>query len=103
MQRELGYAYGIAGVIPLILYHLGKTVEELTDVIIFITALSLGVVSFMIENYYGIAAAVSYSFNHFVIHDTGEFLDLPAIDIFNYGLCFYCFYSFKAISYSKII
>ncbi|KAF5273556.1 hypothetical protein FQR65_LT04554 [Abscondita terminalis] len=97
-RYELGICHAGASLIPFSLYLADKSKEEATDTLIAITGISLGVASFLAENYFGVASSISYLFNHFILRE-GQFdTDFPILDLYNYGLCFFCFFALKTLS-----
>ncbi|KAK4878981.1 hypothetical protein RN001_007127 [Aquatica leii] len=94
---ELAICHAGASLIPFSLYLADKSKEDITDAIIAIGGISLGVTSLLQGNYFGVAASVSYLFNHFVLREGQLDIDLPIIDLYNYGLCFFCYFALRAL------
>jgi len=67
------------------------------DLIISINSLAFLLTCLQIENYYGVALLLSFSFGYFYVGDCGFFLDteVPAIDIYQYIQCFLCYFTLK--------
>lgn len=85
--------------IPLVFYLADSSRDEkLEEAVIPINIIALGVVSFLAENYYGIATAVSYAIDHYIVLKQGEsFESIPAQDLYNYGLCFFAYFALRAL------
>ncbi|EFA03612.1 uncharacterized protein LOC658581 [Tribolium castaneum] len=98
-DRYLSWAWTILPTIPLVCYLVDASSDEkLEEAIIPINLIALGVVCFLAENYYGIAAAVSYAIDHYIVLKQGESLEsIPAQDLYNYGLCFFAYFALRAI------
>lgn len=96
---ELAYLHAGIPLLPLAAYLSNRERRDLVDMIIFLNLVSMGIVSFVGNRYYGVAAAVSFAINYFIIRDEGDFADaLPAQDLFNYGMCFAAYFALRALS-----
>lgn len=95
---ELAYLHAGIPLLPLAIYIARRERRDLVQMIIALNLTSMVIVSFLGKKYYGIAAAVSFAINYFVIKDEGDFADMPAQDLFNYGMCFAAFFSLKALA-----
>ncbi|KAK5645877.1 hypothetical protein RI129_004341 [Pyrocoelia pectoralis] len=95
--EELAMIHSGASILPFCLYLANRSKEDVIDAIIAVNVISLGVVSLLHENYYGVAASVSYFFNHFFLREGRFDVDLPVTDLYNYGLCFFCYFSFRSL------
>ncbi|KAF2899765.1 hypothetical protein ILUMI_06419 [Ignelater luminosus] len=101
-QKELAYLHSLVSVLPLTLYLADRSKDDLVDLIIAANCVSLGVVSFLHENYYGISAAISYMINHFWLREGNfDIEDVPVLDLFNYGLCFFCYFALRTLQGGK--
>lgn len=69
----------------------------MVDGILGLNVISMAVVSFMTENYWGLAAAASFVIAHFCIKDEGDVHDIPAQDLYNYGMCFFAYFALRAL------
>lgn len=98
MVWEGAYAHVGASALPLIAYIADKDKRQVVDLLLSINVLSLGIVAGMNKNYFGVAAAVSFLINYFIIKDEGDVMDIPALDLFNYGMCFFELFSLRAFS-----
>lgn len=93
-HRELAYLHSLAAVLPFTLYLAEKPEQQrnLTDLIISLNFESLVIVSFMNENYYGVAAALFYLFSYAAVaNNRSDIEGLPPKDLSNYCLCFFCY------------
>lgn len=96
---ELAYLHAGLPLIPFAAYLSGKEKKDIGEVVVALNLASMGVISFMGKKYYGVAAAVSFALNYFVIKDQGDFADsIPAIDLFNYGMCFACYFALRGLA-----
>lgn len=87
--------------VPILLkFHISDSNKliKFIDSITIINLISLLIISFLHQNFYGIAAGVTFATAHFVITDCFTFRDSPAIDFNNYCMCFYTMFAFKAIN-----
>lgn len=99
-DRYLSWAWTILPMIPLVCYLAdASTDDKLEEAVIPLNLIALGVVSFLAENYYGIATAISYAIDHYLVLKQGQQYDIPAQDLYNYGLCFFAFFALRAIGY----
>lgn len=97
-QVELAYIHSAVALLPLTLYLADRAKDELIDTIIAVNGISLGFIAFIHQNYYGLSASISYLFNHFCLRDGNfDFENVPAIDLFNYGLCFFCYFALQTL------
>nr|CAI5866153.1 unnamed protein product [Callosobruchus analis] len=96
--REIALADALLSLSPLILY-LGKNdTSDLIDTVIASNAVILGVLSFIHQNYFGLAACLSYIFAHFAIReDKQTHFSINSQDLYNYGLCFYAAFALRAV------
>ncbi|KAF5281526.1 hypothetical protein FQA39_LY05061 [Lamprigera yunnana] len=95
--REVAALFAGSALLPLSLYLADKPKEDVIDSIIACSGISMGIASFLYERFYGIAASLSYLFNHFVLREGQIDMDIPMLDLYNYGLCFYCCFAFKCL------
>ncbi|XP_028139189.1 uncharacterized protein LOC114333504 [Diabrotica virgifera virgifera] len=103
---QYGYTYEVAlgnmiiPLIPVISYLANSNYRslELLDGILCLNCGVLLYLSFTEENYFGLAAGVSYLVNYFWIKkgDRSQF-DIPTQDLFNYAMCFFAYFSLKAV------
>lgn len=95
---DVAYLHAALPLVPLALYLAKKERRELAEIIIALNLASMAVVSFLGKRYYGIAAAVSFAINYFVIKDEGDVIDaIPAQDLFNYGMVFAAYFALKGL------
>ncbi|KAB0798214.1 hypothetical protein PPYR_09207 [Photinus pyralis] len=96
-KEELAVLHCGASILPFCLYLAGRSKEDIIDASIALNVISLGVISLLHENYYGVAASISYFFNHFFLRE-GQFdVDIPITDLYNYGLSFFCYFSYRSL------
>lgn len=98
--QPIELAYVLAGIplLPLTAYLASRERRDIVDAIIALNILSMGTISFLETKYFGVAAAVSFFINYFIIRDEGEFLDdVPSQDLFNYGMCFAAYFALRAL------
>lgn len=78
-----------------------RTKSKPTDVFIAINSIFLLIVSFLNENYHGVALSLSYFFGYFIIGESGYFLDteVPSIDAFQYLTCFLNYFTVFTLCY----
>jgi len=67
------------------------------NLVVFTSFACITNISWSHSNYYGLAAAFAYNISIITIGLTGSILDLPAIDMFNYGYIFFNYFAVKAI------
>lgn len=72
--------------------------RDLLKIFLFIYLCSLVYLCYLHSNYYGLNAGLTFAFAHFVITDRYTYLDFPAIDFYNYCICFYLLFCWKAIN-----
>lgn len=96
---ELAYVHAGIPLFPLAGYLANKERRDVVELIIALNLVSLGIVSFLGKKYYGVAAAVSFVINYFIIKDQGDFADaIPAQDLFNYGMCFAAYFALRGLN-----
>lgn len=85
-------------VIPMSLYLVNNELDEdMFDVIVLGNIISLGVISVMQENYYGIVTAISYAANQFLLQNR-DFSEVPRRVFYNVALCFHAFFAYRALA-----
>lgn len=92
-RKELAYAHAAAAALSMLLYLSGKRRTDLVDLVVGVNIFSMAMMGILQENYYAVASAISFTFNHFLL--SGNVIDaedLPIIDIYNYGLCFFSYF-----------
>ncbi|XP_072383014.1 uncharacterized protein [Diabrotica undecimpunctata] len=97
---EVALANMIIPLIPVVSYlsNSNSTNLELLDGILFLNCGVLLWLSFTEENYFGLAAGVSYLVNYFWIKkDDRRHFDIPTQDLFNYAMCFFAYFSLRAV------
>lgn len=94
---EIGYLHLGVALIPVLQSLQGERKRELTDLIIAINTASLGIVSFLHENMNGVIAAVIHFACYCGLVSEKEVLNLPSIDLFNIGMCFFVHFSWLAV------
>lgn len=97
-KQEIAYAHAAVSLIPFVQYLVAKIKLNILDVIIALNVMSLIYISFVTENYFGITAAMSYAINHFVLAKERDLFNVPAEDVYNYGLCFFAYFSLRTIT-----
>lgn len=97
-MQELAYAHAGAPLIPFAAYLANKEKGEVTQTILAITTISLGVVCTMEKNYFGLAAAVSFLVDYFYVKEENDIMNIPSEDLFNYVMCFVSFFSLRALN-----
>ncbi|KAK9869407.1 hypothetical protein WA026_003162 [Henosepilachna vigintioctopunctata] len=83
--------------VPLAFYLLDKNYKDYEKIAMAVNGVSIAFVSLMNNNFWGVAAAISFLFGYLYVKEKGSIRDIPAIDLINYELCFFCFFSSKAI------
>ncbi|CAH1970656.1 unnamed protein product [Acanthoscelides obtectus] len=97
-QKEMAYCDAAMSALPLLLYFADRDSDDLLGLVILANALGFGVLSFMNQNYFGIAASVSYIFAHFSIRKNyRSYFDIHSQDLYNYALCFYAYFAIRAV------
>lgn len=96
-QREIAYLHLVLSLIPLTQYIANKTRDDVIDGLLLLNVISTSVVSYLHENYFGIAAALSFFINHFCVRDESDFFEVPNYDLYNYGMCFFTYFSLRAL------
>lgn len=97
---EIAYAYTLVSLLPLLAYicDLNSSNSDMVDVVIGANCISLGVLSFIHQNYFGVAASISYAFNHFIIKNDNEtYFNVTSQDLYNYAMCFFAFFALKTV------
>ncbi|KAJ8920847.1 hypothetical protein NQ315_015639 [Exocentrus adspersus] len=97
---QIAYAYTLASLFPLVAYMCdhNNIDNEMTDVVIGANCISLGVLAFIHQNYFGVAASISYAFTHFVIKNDNEtYFNITSQDLYNYAMCFFAFFALKTV------
>lgn len=85
-------------VLPMSMYLVNDELDvELFDVIVLGNIISLGVISVMQENYYGIVTAISYAVNLFMLRHR-DFSEVPQRVFYNVALCFHAFFAYRALA-----
>lgn len=84
--------HGICIAWPLYEYFKNEEVSARTlEIVTTINAASLGILSFLRFNIFGMAAAGVYIFNHFFLDHGQKALEYPKEDVYNYGLAIFVF------------
>lgn len=96
-QREIAYPHVLLSFIPLAQYLADRTRTDVIDTLLLLNVISTGVVSFLNENYFGIAVALSFFLNHFCIREDSDLFEAPNYDLYNYGMCFFTYFSLRAL------
>lgn len=99
-MKEIAYAYTLASLLPLISYIFDKSrvSSDLLDTLIGANCITLGVLSLVHQNYFGVAASISYGFSHFMIRNDDEtYFDVNSQDLYNYAMCFFAFFGLNAV------
>lgn len=100
--KELVYAHAGLALIPFGIYltkQNDRDTKDVAEIIIALNLSSMGLVSSLSKKYYGVAAAFSFVINYFVIKDEGDVADsIPALDLFNYGMCFAAYFTLRALA-----
>ncbi|XP_017767905.1 PREDICTED: uncharacterized protein LOC108556342 [Nicrophorus vespilloides] len=91
----VAYLHPLVSLIPFILRSRKMSRFGNKDTFMLMEIFSCCLVSFMTENYFGVACAIAYGLNHFLIQD--EYLNMPSIDIYNYAFCFFTYFSYRAL------
>ncbi|KAJ8936733.1 hypothetical protein NQ314_012180 [Rhamnusium bicolor] len=97
---EIAYAYTVVSILPLITYICDNSnrSNEMVDIIIGVNCISLGVLSFIHQNYFGVASSISYAFTHFIVKNDNEtYFNVTSQDFYNYTMCFFAVFALKAI------
>lgn len=98
--NEIAYAYAFVSFLPIITQITEDTDvnKDLFDTMVAFNCLTLGTLSLIYQNYFGIAACVSYAFTHFVIKNDHEtYFAINSQDLYNYAMCFFAFFSLKTV------
>ncbi|RZC36588.1 hypothetical protein BDFB_012149 [Asbolus verrucosus] len=99
-ERTFSCAWALLPLGALIFYFIENstdTRDTLMEILIPLGLIALGVVSFLAENYYGIATAISYAIDHYCVLKQERNYDIPAQDLYNYGVCFFLYFALRAI------
>ncbi|KAI4464788.1 sox transcription factor [Holotrichia oblita] len=97
-ERAIAYLHPMLSCIPLTAYFVDKNnKEDVIDLLMVLSVLSCGALSYQINNYYGMAAAISFSLNHFYINNKDNIFDVPGRDFYNYALCFFTYFAYRAV------
>lgn len=98
---QIAYAYTLVSLLPLLAYYicdLNSFDNDMVDVVIGANCISLGVLSFIHQNYFGVAASISYAFNHFIVKNDNEtYFNVTSQDLYNYAMCFFAFFALKTV------
>lgn len=95
---ELTYLHAGIPLLPLAIYLSKQERRDIIEIMIAANLVSMGLVSYMGGKYYGIAAAISFAINYFAIKEEGDVFDsIPAVDLFNYGMCFAAYFSVRGL------
>lgn len=97
-MKELAYAHVGLPLIPFAAFLADKEKQEVTQAVVAITTISLGVVSAMEKNYFGLAAAVSFLADYFIVQEESDILNIPSEDFFNYIMCFVSYFALRALN-----
>lgn len=97
-EQILAYLHPMLSCIPFTAYFADKNkCGDVIDFLMFLSIMSCGVLSHQTNNYYGVAAAVSFTLNHFYIKNTDQIYDVPGRDFYNYALCFFAYFAYRAV------
>lgn len=108
MAIELHFYYGydgnfalmniVAAVFPIVCHYASKKPNEyMSDMSLIISLLFVCYIGYVARNYYALAAALCYAGNFFVIGTCGTFADMPAVELFTVGLCFFNWFTARAV------
>lgn len=98
-QKELAYAHPVISLIPLAAYFADKERKDVLQGVIALNSVSLGAVCAMQKNYFGLAAAVSFLLDFFLIQEEDKkIFDIPSEDLYNYIMCFVSYFGLRAIN-----
>lgn len=96
-ERFVGYLHPVLSTIPLATYISDKNgTEQFVDILILLNIISCGVISYHTENHYGVCTAIAFAVNHFYVKDKEQVCDVPGRDFYNYALCFFTYFAYKA-------
>lgn len=91
-NTTLAYTHSLLAAIPVVLYVTDNRNDDLLNLVVAISVVSMGALGVMQENYFAAGVAATFGFNHFFlsgsVFDSG---DLPLLDVYNYGLCLFCY------------
>lgn len=97
-ERVMAYLHPMLSCIPLTAYFVDKNKnDDVIDFLMFLNVISCGVLSYQVDNHYGVAAAVSFMLNHFYIKNRDQIFDVPGRDLYNYALCFFAYFAYRAV------
>lgn len=98
-EWQWSYIHVAASLIPLSAYLGGKDWKDISQALLVANTVSLGVVSYLAEKYFGVAAAVSFGIDYILISEEGYSISdkIPSQDLFNYGMCFAAYFSLRAL------
>lgn len=83
---------------PLCMFLFRKKQYKLSNMVVTINVISLAILSYMYNNYYGFATAFTYCFDYFFTKgDNENFLNIPSQDLSNYIMCFLTFFSVQTL------
>lgn len=98
--RDYIYATLSVPVIPLLSYLIGyETVKTESEKLIAVLGCAgIAWLSFINDNYYGMATCASYIMISFFVKESGDnSLKIPTQDLCNYAMCFFSYFALRAI------
>ncbi|CAG2066517.1 unnamed protein product [Timema podura] len=99
-RRDVAFAHLGSTLIPVAVQLLmgSNSARNSVDWVTAGNLLSIFVVTFLESNYYGLAMTACYTVNYFLITTVGYLFEhVPALDLFQYGLCFFHYFIVKSL------
>lgn len=87
--------------VPVLYFLYNRRKNIVIDIVLMANLLSLLIVSVENGNFFGVSTVLSFLLSHFLIKRnvlSACFpLEVPTVDLYNYSMCFYTYFSYKAI------
>lgn len=100
IQEETAYIHLGCTTLPIIAHIFkDKREKKLLDMVMLFNLISAVCFSYLNVNHYGLAMAISYTINHFIIGTDSTAFDtsVPSLDLFMYGCCFFYFFAVRTL------
>ncbi|CAH1367202.1 hypothetical protein MTP99_008455 [Tenebrio molitor] len=90
-SKDWSWAWALVPIFPLLCYLVNADLDlPLAELLILFNLVGLGVVCFVKEIQYGLAATLAYTISHCCIRQ---------LALYNYGLCFFAYFALRAIGF----
>lgn len=87
--------------VPVLYFLYNRRKNFVIDIVLLANLLSLLIVSVEHGNFFGVSTVLSFMLSHFLIKRNVLAacfpLEVPTLDLYNYSMCFYTYFSYKAI------